>query len=176
MKRLVLLVMLLPAACSTPISLPDMFLPDPQAADLGPLEFYQWSNLATPAQLEVELARLEDLSDLRTNPIPAVQFAIVTSAFNRDLDAEFDESLQMLRSMQRNCFSERCDSYVMFGTVFAELLNSRQELGATLAEQSEREMVVSALRARITALEQQIEALTNLERQLIERELPATPQ
>jgi hypothetical protein len=33
-------------------------------------------------------------------------------------------------------------------------------------------MVVSALRARIAALEEQIDALTNLEQQLINRELP----
>jgi hypothetical protein len=172
MRRLFFLAALLQVGCSTPLSLPISFLPERAPVDLGPLEYYQWSNLASPAELETEQVRLEDRSDLRTNPIPAVQFAIVSSAFNRDSAAEFGDSLQMLRSMQRNCFSERCETYVMFGTVFSELLNSREELGATLAEQSEREMVVSALRARIAALEEQIDALTNLEQQLINRELP----
>lgn len=169
---MLLTIPLLFPGCADTLTLPDLpgFLARENApGNAGALEYYEWTRSADSEELRAELIRLRSQSDLATNPVSAVQLSLINTTIEPDSMQILEESVSILGSMGRDCHFERCKSYVRFGTILNALLDARQQLGLTLADNAEE---VTALNAKISALEAQIEAITNIEQQLIERDLP----
>ena len=170
-----------------------------EPADYGPLEYYAWLSSAPPAAAEAELARLEGNWWWRNTLVDRVQHALVLSASTLAGDAGRRQALELLDGVAKAPAAGGRDAeYRQFAAIWRSVLvlrdnltvaslalrRAREDLRETDASlQQVREAFKDALESRegharqiqeletqIRSLKKQIEALTTIEQQLIERE------
>lgn len=181
-NRFLLLLILIVSGCSTPEYLGDLAssLNLSQETETAPLIFYEWSLGATGEELSLEMTRLMPLAEKQSEPVALIQLAIVRLALEPGSSRpEFGD----LNTLQQSCVSPTCEDYVRLATVLQMLVDERQKLDLALSEQvrgqknlATLQTELMAFRNRIAALEAQIDALTNLEQEIIQRELYHLPQ
>ena len=169
-------LLLVLAGCSTPLDIGELassLLPNRETA-ATPLAYYEWSLAAGSEQLTQEQARLEPLAEQGTNPVVAVQLGMVNMALESRIEGPLVENLD---SLHQYCISLTCENYVRLGAVLNQLVSVQRTLQLARAEQTREQQDLAALRSRLTtlqqrimALEAQIDALTSLEQEMIQRE------
>lgn len=191
--------LLLLSACGTPGELVERTLPEPPVpARFGALEYLAWLQDAPPAELGVELERLEQEGP-RASLVDKVQLALLLSASSR-ADAEGKRrAREILGTVGREfILAQRSRDYLTFAGVWHSVLMLRDRLAAASGSldalrlaleeaqarnarsdlelksardaREEGERQVEELELQIKSLKKQIEALTSIEQQLIERE------
>jgi len=137
----------------------------------SPLDYYAWVKTATESELEVELFGLA-INSMTSDPVvTAVRTIMIlsTSALAND-----ETELRVLELTNEVPGLEAKDdiskSYKIFAEVMQPILQQRQELqkAATANQLGLRE--IDSLKRRNRQLQQQIEELTSIEQQIIERE------
>lgn len=168
-------------------------------ADYRPLEYYAWLSSAASAEVEAELARLEGSWWWRNTLVERVQHAMVLSASALAGDAGRRQALELLDGVAKApADGEREAEYRQFAAIWRSVLVLRDNLAvASLALRRAREDMretdaslqqvreafkdalesregharqIHELETQIQSLKKQIEALTTIEQQLIERE------
>ncbi len=128
--------------------------------ELPAAAYFQWAGRISDAERRGELERLESRTD--DNLVAVVQRAILH--YHLGVDGGSIDTINLDHPRMPGCAaSESCLDYQAFVELFRQLLRAEQ----SLAESIDRNEV---LEDRIRNLNQQIEALTNIEQQLLERE------
>jgi hypothetical protein len=138
---------------------------------LFPLEYYAWARSAPEDDLLVELYGLE-LTISATDPvISAVRKSIILSSSNL-VDAKTQlqaaELLEQTTALEATSDSSR--AYKIFAEVLLSIQQLREELRAASSVNQKALTEIDSLKSRNRELQQQIEELTSIERQIIERE------
>ncbi len=135
----------------------------PTPGSLSASGYFHWAATASDEMRQIELERLQAQTANRQSNVSLVQRAIVL--YFMEIGGEDSiAKLNLAYPENETCgANRRCQDY----TTFAELFKERAELEAAL-ENSQQS--VRNLQDRIRILNQQIEALTNIEQQLLERE------
>ncbi|MCB1672566.1 MAG: hypothetical protein R3F41_17845 [Gammaproteobacteria bacterium] len=141
----------------------------------SPLAYYEWVLSADDDLLNGEKSRLTGLSGLNSDPVSSVKLGMVNMALNRG--ANGGPPIDNLESLQQLCVSDTCTSYIRLGELLNQLIDTRRSLEFVRSEQAGEQATLSSMRVqiaslqqRIVALEEQIDALTNLEQEIIQRE------
>ncbi|MEZ5492385.1 MAG: hypothetical protein R3F50_19045 [Gammaproteobacteria bacterium] len=176
------LVLLSLAGCQTPLKLGDLadsLIPGGDKVT-APLPYYDWSQQATGEQLIEEQRRLESLVQLYSDPVSRIQLDIVRMALG---NAALTPIFADLGSLQRDCQTRSCEDYVRLGAVLNQLATTQKSLDLARSEQNQGQndqatlqAELSRLQQRIAGLEAQIDALTSLEQEIIQRELYELPR
>ncbi|MCI5107326.1 MAG: hypothetical protein MRY76_11480 [Pseudomonadales bacterium] len=128
--------------------------------ELPAAAYYQWAGQISDAERRGELERLESRTD--DNLVAVVQRAILH--YHLGTEGGSIDTINLNHPRMPGCStSESCVDYQAFVELFRELQRTEE----LLAESIDRNEV---LEDRIRNLNQQIEALTNIEQQLLERE------
>jgi hypothetical protein len=128
--------------------------------ELPAAAYFKWAGGISDAERRGELERLESRTD--DNLVAVVQRAILH--YHLGVEGGSIDTINLDHPRMPGCSaSESCVDYQAFVELFRELQRTEQ----SLAESIERNEV---LEDRIRNLNQQIEALTNIEQQLLERE------
>lgn len=130
------------------------------SSDMSAAVYYGWVASISDSARRGELQRLESRTD--DDLIAVVQRAIVQYHLNQNASAIAMVNFEHPR-MPACEQSASCEDYIAFVEVFRELSNLQQEY----LRQRDYNQV---LEDRIRNLDQQIEALTNIEQQLLERQ------
>jgi hypothetical protein len=128
--------------------------------ELPAAAYYQWAGQISDAERRGELERLQSRTD--DNLVAIVQRAILH--YHLGTEGGSIDTINLDHPRMPGCSaSESCVDYQAFVELFRELQRTEE----LLAESVDRNEV---LEDRIRNLNQQIEALTNIEQQLLERE------
>ena len=158
-KPVLLALALLCQSCVSDFSLP---WPPGDSEEMPAASYYQWVESATAAERQQELARLQARTSGAPEVVTLVQRAIVL--YYQDGNGRALADLNLTGPALQPCNDDRlCRDYAAFAGLFRELADLESALEDRRAE-------TSALQDRIRVLNQQIEALTNIEQQLLERE------
>ncbi|MES2623897.1 MAG: hypothetical protein V4628_01340 [Pseudomonadota bacterium] len=138
---------------------------------LAPLEYYEWIRAAPEAALKVELYGLT-INSLTTDPVvTAVRTSMIlgASAFTtRESEQQASRLIDDVSGMQTT--TDIGNAYKMFAGVLQTLSQERQDLRAARATVQRALVEIDGLKSRNKQLQQQIEELTSIEQQIIERE------
>lgn len=138
---------------------------------LSPLDYYAWATTASENELLVELYGLE-LTIAAADPlIAAVRKSIILSSSElADAQTQLQAHLILSGLTEVKAIDDSGRAYKIFAEVLLALQQQREELrtSGTANQRALRE--IDALKSRNSALQQQIEELTSIERQIIERE------
>lgn len=141
---------------------------DPQRSE--PLAYYDWARSADSNELIAEKKRLETVIVVTDQVIPVVQLSLLLTLVSDSGTHDIDRAITLLEEIELSCDSTDCQSYFLFGGLWRGLLLERREFGAAIASGTKSDQELEILREQVKKLSQQIEALTNIEQQLIERE------
>lgn len=154
--RVLLPVFLLVSCSQQSVFLPRAIL---GVATVPAATYFAWADSASAGELQPELDRLQAELEKELVLVPLVQRAIVLYHLENDSVALRDLTLDGLDCAGRS----RCEDYIAIVVLLKELGELHQ------SQQTEKELAAS-LQKRVDELEQQIDALTTIEQQLLERE------
>lgn len=160
----VLIMMLVGGCASGSISLPGT----------GPryysaLRYVTWMQTARLSELESEYQRLTAEQESRTG-IRAVQLALLISASSlADANSE-EEALDILEGMDTEDIALWPGDYRRLANIWQDILERRLNLKSALAELETDGSELERLRLENQRLREQIESLTNIETQILNRE------
>lgn len=176
----------------------------PSQTQLAPVDYFIWLQEADPDTLMQERLRLENIRSSGSGLIATVQLALMLSLTGDAVDLSVAHEL--FDTSGAECYGiNQCRAYQAFGDLWYERLQVRLELQAAQADlelvqarlaqtnlqnqellaqtnSQNQELLARSdsqnqeLLARIKSLEEQIEALTSIEQQLIDREQPQVQQ
>ncbi|MDT8429554.1 MAG: hypothetical protein RQ757_12410 [Pseudomonadales bacterium] len=145
--------------------------------DMEPLDYYNWTNnAASPDDLAAELERLQQdggRADSPTEIVQTVQKTILLTLVDSEHGNDAEAAV-LLANLSNACPDSgillrnglgRCKRYQEFARVLRIILQERSALRDALDDNARAE-------SEIQQLKEQIEALTSIEQQLIERESP----
>lgn len=136
-------------------------------------EYVDWLESADNTATLNELMRLELQNQETLNLIDTVQLALILSASAiATVDSE-NRALALLYSLSDDRLNnERSQDYFNFSELWKTILSQRRTLRITEQQQANIEQELLEVRSVNQALQEQINALTAIEQQLIERERP----
>lgn len=146
-------------------------IPPTGPASYDPLAYHVWLEAASPGQIAAERNRLEQ--DDVPGTIDSVQLALMLSHPRTGSAATRQQAISLLEQVETGVAesaANRVAEYRDFAGIWLRMLRARQ--GETEAREAlaDSEAQWRELEARNRQLQSQIEALTNIEQQLIERE------
>lgn len=142
----------LPTFISNQIAVPE---------SLPAASYYRWLTQADAQALEQELLRLESPGQQGTVIAQIQRFMLLYQADrNRESFPLFEPDDELLASCTQNT---RCSDYLAFEPLLREMVASERQLSNSVE-------AARVLEDRIRNLDQQIEALTNIEQQLLRRD------
>lgn len=142
-------------------------------ANLGPLDYVNWAREADVLAVEREQQRLQTLLDDGIATIPSLQFSILVGVRPEVSDATLADALAHTDFGVIACgLSNQCHSYMDFRIVWQDYLQQRQQLQATATSLQASQERVAELSQLLEGLRQQIEELTLIEQDIVEREQP----
>ena len=137
----------------------------------SPLDYYEWAKTATESELEIELFGLQ-VTTLTSDPlITVVRTAIILSTSRVADNVTELKALDLVNDVTSlEAKDEIGKSYKTFAGVLQSLLQQREDLRKTKTSNQLALREIDSLKKRSRELQQQIEELTSIERQIIERE------
>lgn len=146
-------------------------------ATLGPLEYVSWARNANAQAIADEQVRLQTLLDDGIATIPSLQFSILAGVQTNLTDAALADALVHSQPGAVACgLSGQCQSYMEFREVWHDYLRQRQQLATTNTRLRNSEQQIMELDGLVQSLRQQIEELTLIEQDIVEREQPLGQQ
>lgn len=162
-----LLGALVVSACSTSILL------NSGPANLAPLDYVNWARSADDQAFANEQVRLQTLLDDGIATIPSLQFSILVGVQRDISESLLTEALVHAEPGSVACgLSSQCQSYMNFNGFWYDYLQQRQQLESTTVNLQDAQQQMMALEALVQGLRQQIEELTLIEQDIVEREQP----
>ena len=132
--------------------------------DLDALEFLHWASRSSVDILETELGTISSAAKESNDTVLMIQQSIILAILGNkksihDSTTDFESP-----SINSDCVSARCERYSYLYYLAAALLESQSEHNNAVTQNVRFEETISNLR-------QQIDALTTIETELIEREI-----
>lgn len=148
---------------------------------LGPLEYLDWARTVDSESRDIEIVRLEPMIDSGQQSIASIQLATLLGISTRGEQPDLRRALDLLQGEEVSCLLDnRCHRFKIFALFWHDYLVQQRQLGIANASASTAELEyaerVAELTEMIALLRQQIDDLTKIERQIIEREQPTEPQ
>jgi putative IMPACT (imprinted ancient) family translation regulator len=140
------------------------------AESQSPLEYYMWVKAAPKSGLQAELDKLEtNLSSYSLISAVRASTILITSAL---ADSKTEQAALPLLTRATSLEAKTDDdmAYKIFADVLQAIAQQRLDLQSARTTNHKALTEIDALKNRNTELEQQIEELTSIERQIIERE------
>ncbi len=137
------------------------------------LEYFTWLQSASLEQLTSAKMRLQKAGHVRNSSEGAIQWALlisVPSVSNEQTDREAMKMIARTLKEDINPSNSRTLEYQTLGRIWLLSLQSREQLRANERKRQSEIEKIEGLIKKTQELEQQIEALTSLEQNLIERE------
>lgn len=143
-------------------------------ANMDPLAYFTWATHADAQAIELEMTRLQKLVEDHST-IGQVQQAALFYVMSVN-DEEGMPAMHIVQDLNTSCgVSRRCHDYLDFSAILKSLtLLQYDRLTLRMQRDSSEENNLRNL-DKIRMLEQQIEALTNVEQKLLEREQDNDP-
>jgi hypothetical protein len=139
--------------------------------ELSPLEYYSWARTASENDLLVELYGLELTISTRDPVISAVRKSIIFSSSELADTKTQQQATSLLGAIAGlEAIDGNSRAYRLFGEVLLSIQQQRGDLRAANALNQRALREIDTLKSRNSELQQQIEELTRIERQIIERE------
>ena len=138
---------------------------------IAPLDYFTWMKNASEADLEVELAKLRMNASASDPVVTAVRTSMIlsTSALaDRKAEPEALALLKDIASVETD--NNTSAAYKIFAEVLATLLQERQDSRDVRTVNQRALVEIDSLKKKNRQLQQQIEELTSIEQQIIERE------
>jgi hypothetical protein len=143
----------------------------------SPLDYYAWAKRASETELLVELYGL-DLTISASDPvIAAVRRSIILGASPlADADTRVQAALLLEKVVHLDAVDDVASAYKILGGILLAMQQQHGDLQAAEALNQRALIEIDTLKSRNSELQQQIEELTSIESQIIEREQLNTPE
>jgi hypothetical protein len=137
----------------------------------SPLDYYAWAKTASETELQMEQYGL-DLTIAAPDPvINAVRKSIILSVSPlANAKTQSQAALLLEKVPQLDALDDTSQAYKIFGSILLAIQQQRKDMQATEAVNQRALIEIDTLKSRNAELQQQIEELTSIERQIIERE------
>jgi hypothetical protein len=144
---------------------------DAAETEVSPLEYYAWARTASENDLRVELYGLELTISAKDPVISAVRKSIILSASELADTKTQQQATSLLGEIAGlEAIDDNSRAYRVFGEILLLIQQQRGDLRAANALNQRALREIDTLKSRNSELQQQIEELTSIERQIIERE------
>ncbi|MEY4642601.1 MAG: hypothetical protein RLZZ227_2595 [Pseudomonadota bacterium] len=180
-----LLLCCLPAACATeaPVftaSYNPATIVERQSAEIPmrpatPVQYYSWVTAATLPELEAEYARLMERPSSADPVIRTAHIVTLLGVSALATPVTEEEALALLDIAKGSPITETNRDYAAFAAFLRGYLQQRTELRSANSAAAQSRAELEQLQTSNAELQQQIDALTTLEQQLIEREQSQEP-
>ncbi len=140
---------------------------------VSPLEYFTWLKSASDEELVIEKIRLENEKQNGDSPVNAIQLALLlsvpwTSTETTERDAMELIAVELARDKPSTDTKQL--EYQALAKIWFLLLENKKALTEVEASQQSDQVKLEVLHEKARQLEKQIEALTSIEQNLIERE------
>lgn len=129
-------------------------------SNLDGLQYHKWLGSAGTEDLKRELSRLENTQS--DSHIPFIQLALLLSASKDSTPESEARALSMLSSLS---FGDQLDDYQLLASIWINHLELRQAWRAAKADSADNQALAKKL-------QHQIDALTSIEEQMLQKEQP----
>jgi hypothetical protein len=136
----------------------------------SPLDYYAWAKAAPKTELQAELDKLEAGVDSNSLVAAVRTSVILITSELADNTTEQQASALLTRAASLEAENDDDMAYKVFGEVLQAIVQQRLDLQSARTTNRRALTEIDALKKRNAELAQQIEQLTSIERQIIERE------
>jgi len=140
---------------------------------VSPLEYFTWLTSASDEELGIEKIRLDNEKQNRDSPVNAIQLALLLSVPRASTEATERDAMELIAielARDNSSTDVREQQYQTLARIWFLLLKNRKALREVEASQQSDQIKLEVLHEKARQLEKQIEALTSIEQNLIERE------
>jgi len=140
---------------------------------LSPLEYFIWLKSASAEELVIEKIRLDNEKQTGDSAVNTIQLALLLSVPWASTEATERDAMELIvveLARDNSSAEAKQQEYQTLAGIWFVLLENRKALREAEASQQSDQAELEVLHEKVGQLEKQIEGLTSIEQNLIERE------